>query len=246
MVDFIDIKVPDTIEPASALVEEVFVDRGVWVQSGEELMTLIAGEKKINVVSPRTGVIMKVLAARGDSVSREAALIQLKGVNSERPSFYNAWRYFSQVKLNVSTVGKIFGGKVKQNIEISKKEDGKWTNACTIRMSYTLNRTGFPIQQGKYGAVSARDGMWYMYRVEDMLLYLRDVFGAPEIEINRAHVPDDFKGMKGILVVTGNGGRDSRGHITLWDGLKCADICYFPGEGSGNFSPRKAALWVLP
>jgi len=247
MAEFIDIRVPDTIDPASALVAEVLVSRGGWVQSGKEVVTLTAGENTINVVSPRTGVVMKVLAAQGDPVSRKAALIQLKGVNNERPDFSNAWRVFSQVaSFNVNNIGKIFGSKVKQNIEIPKVEDGKWTNACTIRMSYMLNRTGFPIQTGKYGVVSARDGKWYMYRVSDMLLHLQDVFGSPDIEVNRAPVPDDFKGMRGILVVTGTGRGEARGHVTLWDGLTCPDICHFAGDDNGPFSPRKAAMWILP
>ena len=46
MGEFIDIKVPDTIEPASALVTEVLVSRGGWVRSGDEVMTLEAGETK--------------------------------------------------------------------------------------------------------------------------------------------------------------------------------------------------------
>ncbi|MCL2589763.1 MAG: T6SS effector amidase Tae4 family protein [Betaproteobacteria bacterium] len=245
MVEFIDIKVPDTIEPASALVAEVLVSRGGWVQSGDEVMILSSEGKKINVISPHTGVVMKVLAAQGDSVSRKAALIHLKSVNSERPHFLKAWKYFSQVNLSVPTIGKIFGAKVKQNIEISNKEDGKWTNACVIRMSYVLNRTGFPIQSDKYGVVSARDGKWYMYRVSDMLLHLQDAFGSPDIEVNRPPTPNDFKDMKGILVFTGEGRGDARGHITLWDGLTCADICYF-ADNDGSFTPRKAALWILP
>jgi len=246
MAEFIDIKVPDTFEPASALVTEIFVSRGEWVQLGDEVMTLAAGEKKISVVSPRTGIVMKVLAARGDSVSQEAALIHLKGIDSQRPNFHDAWRAFSQVNMSVANVGKVFGGKVKENIEIPKTEDGKWRNACPIRMSYVLNRTGFPIQPGKYEAVSARDGKWYMYRVSDMQLYLQDVFGKPEIEVNRPPVADDFREMKGILVVTGDGRGDARGHITLWNGLKCPDICHLVGDNNGTFSPRRAALWILP
>ncbi|MCL2876077.1 MAG: T6SS effector amidase Tae4 family protein [Betaproteobacteria bacterium] len=247
MAEFIDIKVPDVIEPGNALVTEVFVSRGKWVQSGDDVMTLESGEKKIYVVSPRTGVIMKVLAARGDSVPQKATLAHLKGVDNQRPNFHNAWRVFSQVaKFSVANIGKIFGSKVKQNIEIPKKEDGKWTNACAIRMSYMLNRTGFPIQRGKYEAVSARDGRWYMYRIDDMMLHLQDVFGTPDIVVNGSPVSDDFKDMKGILVITGDGRGDARGHVTLWDGLMCPDICHFANDKNETFSPRKAALWVLP
>jgi len=249
MIEFIDIKVPDTIEPPTALVTEVFVNRGNWIQSGEELMTLTAGEKKISVVSPHTGVIIKVLAARGDSVPQKAALAQIKNVNNQRPDFQNAWRLFSQVNVSVPLIGKIFGAKVKQNIEISSKDDGKWTNACTIRMSYVLNRSGFPIQRGKYETVSARDGKWYMYRTDDMMLHLQDIFGAPDIVVNHVPVSNDFKNMRGILLVTGDGRGDARGHITLWNGAMCSDTCHFADDkkaSDSTFSPRKAVLWVLP
>jgi len=242
----IDITVPDTIESTSASVAKVLVMRGGWVRPGDEVMTLTVDGKSVNVVSPCTGVVTKVLVAQGKPVSRKAALIRLKTVDHKRPEFFNAWKRFSQVNVSVPLIGKIFGAKVKQNIEIPKKENGKWTNACVIRMSYVLNRTGFHIQPDKYGAVTARDGKWYMYRVNEMVLHLRDIFGPPDIEVDHVPTSNDFKNMRGILVVMRDGQGDARGHITLWNGSACADICYFAGDDDETFKARNAALWVLP
>jgi len=243
----IDIKVSDTADSASAWVTEILVQRGEWVQSGNVVAILTAGEKEVYVISEDTGVVKKVLAARGDSVSRGASLIQLKKVNIKRPRFQLAWRLFSLMNVSVPSVGKRIGGKVKQNIDIPEIDDGKWTNACSVRISFVLNNTGFPIERGKYSTVSGVNGKLYIYRLDEMISYLRDIFGDPDIVVNSIPRPEDFSGMQGILVVTGDGRGDARGHATLWNGSTCSDICHLAGdENNVTFSPRKAVLWVLP
>lgn len=244
---FIDIKVPNTADAASATVTEVLAYRGAWVQAGAVVAILAVGEKEVYVTSPNTGVIMKVLVKQGDSVLRGAALIQLKRVDIQRPDFQLSWKIFSLVNVSVNTVGKRIGGKVKQNIDIPEKEKGKWTNACTIRMSLILNNTGFPIKPGKYSTVSGKMGGVYIHRVDEMISYLRDIFGEPDIVVNHIPRPNDFSSMKGILIVTGRGGGDANGHVTLWDGSTCADTCHLAGDEKNiTFTPLKAALWVLP
>jgi len=243
----INIKVFDTADSPNAWVSEILTYRGEWVQADKVVAILTTGEKDIYVKSPDTGVVMKVSVTRGDSVSRGAVLVQLKKVNAPRPDFRSAWKYFSLVNAGVPAVGKRLGGKVKQNINISEEENGKWKNACTIRMSFVLNHTGFPIKSNKYSTVSAQIEGQYIYRVEEMISYLRDVFGEPDIVINRVPTPDDFSFMKGILLVTGDGRSDARGHITLWNGSTCSDTCHLAGDENNNtFKPIKAALWVLP
>jgi len=246
-----DIKVPDTVGSASASVTDVLVQRGEWVESGKVAVRLTAGTRKIDVTPPSTGVVIKVQVKKGDSVSRGAVLIQLKIVTAPRPSFGTAWNTFSRVNVSVSEVGRIIGGKVNYNInEIPPEHEGRWTNACAIRMSYVLNKTGFPVRRGKYLTVSGADGMWYIPRVEGMTIYLRAVFGDPDIAAGHSSyspAPDDFKGMQGILVVTGGGFSDASGHVTLWNGSICSDACHLAGDPhNGFFVPRKAELWVLP
>ncbi|MCL2161764.1 MAG: type VI secretion system amidase effector protein Tae4 [Betaproteobacteria bacterium] len=156
---------------------------------------------------------------------------------------------FLHVNVSVPEVGRKIGGKVNFNInEVQGR--GKWTNACAVRMSYVLNRTGFPVQRGRFLTVSGADGMWYMPRVDDIIPYLEGVFGDPDIEVGHAKhapAPDDFEGMKGILAVTVDGWGDATGHVTLWNGSMCSDACYL-AENPHNrpYTPRKARLWVLP
>lgn len=246
-VQIVDIKAPKAMGPTRASATAILVNRGKWVQPGDKIATLAIGEKKIDVTSTHMGVIMKVLATPGDSVAPDAVLFRLKVVqNGERPNFHQAWTYFSQVNKPVDEVGDVIGGKVKSNIDIPDGNSAKWTNACPIRMSYVLNRTGFPIQRGVAPVGSGGDKMWYIFRVNDMLSYLYAIFGAPDIEIIGTPQLSGFKDMQGILLVTGSGWSDARGHITLWNGMICSDRCHLTADENGPFKPSKAVLWVLP
>jgi hypothetical protein len=92
-----------------------------------------------------------------------------------RPFFGVAWTKFSEVNVPVAQVGKKIGGKVEQNIA-----SGTFQNACPIRMSYVLNYTGVAIPRTGYAVVSGSDSKWYMYRVNDMMLFLEKTFGAAD------------------------------------------------------------------
>jgi hypothetical protein len=164
-----------------------------------------------------------------------------------RPSFNAAWNAFMRVNVKVADVGKIIGGKVDVNIKIPEDKGG-FANACPIRMSYVLNKTGFPIRRNiaRYPAVSGADGMWYIYHVNEMMLYLEDTFGEPDKKVKRSPKYSDFHGMKGIIVVKGSGWNNARGHVALWNGTRCSDTCHLPGDDNGSFTASEAALWVLP
>jgi len=155
-----------------------------------------------------------------------------------RPSFNAAWAAFTHINLPVTAVSDKLGGFVKQNID-----SGIFKNACAIRMSYVLNTTGYPIvKQSGLKFVSGADKRQYMYRVTDMLRYLTQQFGTADKVIN-APGTKDLSGMKGILLVEGQGWGDATGHVTLWNGSICADDCYL--RRSGSFTPGTAYLWVL-
>ncbi|HMW73224.1 MAG TPA: T6SS effector amidase Tae4 family protein, partial [Cellvibrionaceae bacterium] len=86
-----------------------------------------------------------------------------------RPLFSKSWNLFLEVNADVKSVGDKIGGKVKFNID-----NGIFTNACPIRMSYVLNYSGTSIPKpgGKYNVVSGGDAKWYMYRVAEMMTFL--------------------------------------------------------------------------
>lgn len=159
----------------------------------------------------------------------------------ERPLFDMAWSAFTAVRLSVADVGKKIGGKVQANIDAQI-----FQNACPIRMSYVLNMTGFPIIKGPgYETVTGGDKRLYIFRVNDMMDYLQRLFGKPDKTV-AAPKPEDFAGMKGIIVVKGHGWSNAKGHITLWDGTRCADTCHLMADpDNGTFIPETASLWVL-
>ncbi|CAN7213450.1 type VI secretion system amidase effector protein Tae4 [Acidovorax sp. LjRoot117] len=132
-----------------------------------------------------------------------------------------------------------------QNTELDPKLGG-FQNACAIRMSYVLNMTGFPIPKGQsYKSVSGADGQQYLYRVSEMMAYLEKTFGRPDKSV-RAPKTTDFHGLKGIIVVKGQGWANAVGHITLWDGVKCSDSCHLMADpDNGPFVPDIGLLWIL-
>jgi hypothetical protein len=162
----------------------------------------------------------------------------------KRPSFNAAWGAFTEINLSVKAVGQKLGGKVQQNID--NPGQGAFTNACPIRMSYVLNRTGFPVRRNAhYAMVSGADHMWYIFHVEDMMKYLEERFGKPDKHV-KSPSPTDFKGMKGLLVIKGHGWDDAKGHITIWNGTTCSDHCHLSNDpDNGTFMPETGAIWVL-
>jgi len=113
-------------------------------------------------------------------------------------------------------------------------------------MSYVLNKSGCPIRKGSgYYVVSGADNNLYLFRVNEMMYYLQTNFGKPDRVVafpNRW----DFVGMQGIMIVKGHGWSDARGHVTLWNGLRCSDTCHMMHDpDNGYFTPETASLWSL-
>lgn len=156
-----------------------------------------------------------------------------------RPSFQSMWNHFAIIYGDgtVQSVGKKIGGKVQENIELGVQDPkAGFTNACGIRMSYSLNNSGINIPRGAWKTVSGGDKRQYIYRVADLLKFLNQTFGKPDKTVKNPK-PSDFAGMKGILVF-GVQWSDATGHVTLWDGNTCSDHCYFPVA-------VEASIWQL-
>ena len=156
-----------------------------------------------------------------------------------RPSFSIMSTQFTSIYGNgtVESVGKKIGGKVQQNIELGVKDPMLgFTNACAIRMSYSLNYSKVIVTRGSWKTVSGADRKWYIYRLSDLLKFLEHSFGKPDKTVKNPK-PNDFVGIKGILVFDVNW-NDATGHATLWDGISCSDHCYFP-------IALEASIWIL-
>jgi hypothetical protein len=159
-----------------------------------------------------------------------------------RPKFTTAWNAFNEIKIPVAMVAEKLGGKVKQNVDAEI-----FVNTCPIRMSYVLNKAGFPIRSGVgYSVVSGADRSLYLFRVNEMMEYLKRTFGKPDKTI-RSPQPADFEGSQGIIVIKGHGWRNARGHVTLWNGAKCSDSCHLLNDpDNGSFVPETGSIWYLP
>lgn len=156
-----------------------------------------------------------------------------------RPLFQTMWHHFIVIygDGSVPSVGKKIGGKVQENIELGVKDPKiGFTNACAIRMSYSLNNSGISIPKGVWKTVSGSDKKQYIYRVSDLIKYLSQTFGKPDKSV-RNPKPSDFARLKGILVF-GVHWSDATGHATLWNGSVCSDHCYFPVAA-------EASIWLL-
>ena len=156
-----------------------------------------------------------------------------------RPYFLTIWGEFATIYGDgkVTSVGAKIGGKVQENIDLGAKDPKLgFTNACAIRMSYSLNYSSVTVSRGTWNTVSGADGKWYIYRVTDLVSFLKHSFGKPDKTVKNPK-PRDFSGMRGIIVfdVQWN---DATGHATLWDGSTCSDHCYFPVA-------FEASIWLL-
>ena len=158
-------------------------------------------------------------------------------MRQRRPKFKSMWQHFSAVNISVQAVGKLVGGKVQQNIEmhITNPPHG-FENACAIRMSHTLLHSGVQIGTGVWATVTGGDKRNYIYRVEDIKIFLEKTFGKPD-KVVLNPVMSDFANLSGILIFTRRFA-GATGHATLWNGASCSDQCYFTGA-------TRAELWLL-
>lgn len=143
---------------------------------------------------------------------------------------------YNDIGKDVPSVGTLIGGKVDFNINKLTPAQGRFENACAIRMSYVLNKSGSKVPYIMGKTVSGKNGNWYIYTVENLKSYLINTLGKPDIEV-KTPKPIDFKNKKGILVFDVNW-LDATGHATIWDGINCSDKCYFP-------KATKAYFWEL-
>lgn len=160
---------------------------------------------------------------------------------AKRPNLSAAKRAFKEVYedagRSVPGVGKKIGGKVDYNINVVPEGQGRFENACAIRMSYVLNKTGTKVPYMSGQTVSGGNGDWYIYKVATMIKFLRKTFGEPDYTISDPTAAKLAK-HKGILVVEVDQWQDATGHATIWDGAYCSDKCYFPQSKKGH-------VWIL-
>ena len=112
------------------------------------------------------------------------------------------------------------GGRVAYN-GLHIDERYRWYNDCAVKVSISLNASGFPIPQVAGKTSSGADGKWHFFRVRDLEKHLTSEWGRPD-RVGRSRA--DLRGAKGVLIIdTGSAYSDATGHSTLWDGADTID-----------------------
>lgn len=165
-----------------------------------------------------------------------------------RPSFTVAWAASQRIydpSNPTQKVAQIVGGKVASNI-LPEGQQGKWKNTCAVRMSYILNNSGLTIPYTPGKTVSGADKNWYFFYVQDVIHFLKQSWGKPDLIA--AYPPSnggELSKKKGIVMFEVTGWGDATGHATLWNGTQCYDHCYFNGPNT-NYRTTSANFWSLP
>ena len=130
------------------------------------------------------------------------------------------------------------GGYVEINGNLPL-DQGRWTNACTVRLSHMLNKAGHKIPRARDNkTVSGGNKDQYYYRVLDMEAYLTDTFGPAEINIDDGSANSfDLPARPGIVLMDFPDGSYT-GHVTVWNGAGTVD--------GANIGGYRVLFWELP
>lgn len=139
---------------------------------------------------------------------------------------------------------QVIGGNVAKNIG-NPNAAQRWSNTCAVRMSYILNQSGLVIPTIAGKTVSGVDKRQYFFRVKDLIAFLQQRWGQPEIVNNPPSGGGSLAGKKGIVLFEVSGWSDAAGHATLYNGSGCYDHCYF-NEPEARYRTDRANFWSLP
>jgi len=129
------------------------------------------------------------------------------------------------------------GGLVEVNGNLPL-DQGRWTNACTVRLSHMLNKAGHKIPKDGNKTVSGGNKDQYYYRVKDIEVYLTNVFGAPDVAITDGSASSwDLPNRPGILLMDFPGSTFS-GHTTIWNGSGSVD--------NADIGGHRVLFWDMP
>jgi hypothetical protein len=161
-----------------------------------------------------------------------------------RPLFNTVWAASQRIynpANSAARVAEIIGGKVAENIA----PKGKWNNTCAVRISYILNQSGVPIPYMRNQTVSGADKRWYFHYVKDVIAFLNQRWGKPDvIAVYPPAGGGELAEKKGLVLFEISGWGDAAGHATLWNGTQCYDQCYF-NEPGVNYRSNRAYFWEL-
>lgn len=161
--------------------------------------------------------------------------VAAKGRFRNRPNLQVMWENYLYDRPE-GIWGEI-GGKVEVNGNLPM-DQGRWTNACTVRLSHMFNMADHKIPNNGNKTVSGGNGDQYYYRIRDAEDYLKDVFGTPDIAINDGSGSTlDLPSVPGIVLMDFPG-RSFNGHVTVWNGAGSVD--------GADIGGHRVLFWELP
>lgn len=162
--------------------------------------------------------------------------VSASGALKDRPNMQIMWENYLYDRPE-GIWGEI-GGMVEVNGNLPF-DQGRWTNACAVRVSHMLNKSGQKIPRQKSNkTVSGGNKDQYFYRVADLEAYLRETYGAPDLAITDGSANSfDLPTTPGLVLMDfPNSG--FTGHTTIWNGAGTVD-----GAEIGGY---KVLFWDLP
>jgi hypothetical protein len=163
-----------------------------------------------------------------------------------RPSFATAWAAAMRIyepATTGATIAKIIGGTVARNITNPDPQQ-RWVNTCAVRMSYVLNQSGVIVPRLPRRTVSGADEKWHFYRVKDLIEFLRQRWGPPEVVPFPPAGGGTLANKKGVVLFEVSGWSTANGHAALWNGCNCYDQCYF-NQRESTYRTTRANFWSL-
>lgn len=155
----------------------------------------------------------------------------------DRPNMQVMWENYLYDKPG-GIWGEIGGYvEINGNLPLDK---GRWTNACTVRVSHMLNKAGFKIPRERSKTVSGENGDQYYYRVGDLEKFLRKTWGEPDFAAYDGSADlEDLPLEPGLLLMDyKQPGHSFTGHTTVWNGAGTVD--------NADIGGVRVMLWKLP
>ncbi|AFZ36390.1 hypothetical protein Sta7437_2870 [Stanieria cyanosphaera PCC 7437] len=186
-----------------------------------------------NVSQPNLQSQSPIMLPKQPHIMTNTLLALLKNKQNSSSLFETLWKNYPFG--NAEQVKKDIGGNV----------NASWVdNTCAIRMSKALNYS-LPDKKipfiNKDVTIKGGDNLRYIFRVKDFINYITGKFGKPNIQVeivNNVLDKSSLKDKQGIIVFEVNEWTNATGHATLWNGIDCADKCYFD-------EANKISLWII-
>lgn len=155
------------------------------------------------------------------------------GALKGRPNLHVMWENYLYDR--PEGIWSEIGGMVEVNGNLPL-DQGRWTNACTVRVSHMLNKAGYKVKRDGRKTVSGANKDQYYYRVADFEKYMRAEFGEPDVDVKDGN-SFDLPPTPGIVLMDFPNSSFT-GHVTIWNGAGTVD-----GAEIGGY---KVLFWNMP